>query len=75
MVPGEYTEPIPDLMNMDEAAEYLRISKKTLYNRVSLKTVPFTKVGGKNMFRKPDLDQYLENQTRKPKTGRRRRKR
>jgi len=67
---GVYTEPVPDLMNMERAANYLGISVKTLYNWISNEKILFTKVGGKNKFRKSDLGQYLENQTHKPLTRR-----
>lgn len=63
VAPGEYTEPVPDLMNMDEAAKYLGIRAKTLYNWVSDQRILVTKVGRLNKFRKEDLDRYLENQT------------
>ncbi|MCD6162878.1 MAG: helix-turn-helix domain-containing protein [candidate division Zixibacteria bacterium] len=70
-----YTEPASNLMNMDEASTYLGISVSTLYNWISGDNFEVIKVGGKNKFRKSDLEQYLENQTKKPKTGRRRGKR
>ena len=73
--PEEYAERVPDLMNMNEAANFLGISVKTLYNWVNAKYIPYTKVGRKNKFRKSDLDQYLEDQTRKPETERRRKRR
>ena len=69
--PEEYAERVPDLMNMNEAAKYLGISINTLYNWVSDEKIAVTKVGGKNKFRKAELDQYIENQTKKPKTIRR----
>jgi len=67
---GEFAEPVPDFMNMDEAAGYLGIGVKTLYNWISDEKIPFTKVGRLNKFRKEDLDQYLENRTHKLGTGR-----
>jgi len=39
------------------------------FNYFSDEKIPFTKVGRKNMFRKSDLDQYLENQAPKPRTS------
>lgn len=74
VAPGE-SAPVPDLMGLDEAANFLGISVNTLYNWINDEKIQVTKVGRLNKFRKEDLDRYLENQTRKPKTGRRSRKR
>lgn len=55
---------IPNLLGHDEAAKYLRISSKTLYNWVSSEKIMVTKVGGTNKFRKTDLDNWLQSHTR-----------
>lgn len=56
-------ESVPELMNMKEAARYLGIEEKTLYNWVSDEKIPVTKVGGRNKFLKKYLDNWLEQQT------------
>lgn len=48
-------------LNMVEASEYLRISKNTLYSLTSGKKIRFYKHGSYNLFKKEDLDAYLDN--------------
>ncbi len=59
----QMAESVPELMNMEEAARYLGIEEKTLYNWVSAEKIPVTKVGGRNKFRKEFLDNWLDQQT------------
>lgn len=63
---AQYSPQIPDLMNVDEIAEYLGIKPKTVYNWVSAEKIPVTKVGGRDKFRKAEIDNWLDQQT---KTG------
>jgi len=49
----------------DETAEYLRISKATLYNYVYKRRIPFHKVGGRVLFIFEELDMWIEKQTLK----------
>ena len=51
--------PIPDLMTTDEAAAYLRLSERKLYELVANGAVPCTKVTGKWLFPKAALDRWL----------------
>ncbi|MFZ0931742.1 MAG: helix-turn-helix domain-containing protein [Syntrophobacteraceae bacterium] len=44
----------------DELAEYLAISKATVYRLVNKRQLPFNKVGGMLRFRKDDIERYLE---------------
>jgi len=43
------------------AAAYLGISQSKLYQMVSRREIPFYKVGGKILFKREDLDAYLES--------------
>jgi len=46
-------------MNLDKAAEYLSISKGTLYNLVNKRKISFHKPNGKLLyFRREDLDAF-----------------
>lgn len=45
-------------MNTDEAAVYLKMSKKTLYNNIE--SIPHVKRGGKLIFKEGSLRQYME---------------
>jgi excisionase family DNA binding protein len=58
-----FEDKIPELMTQDEAADYLGISPKTLYNWVSSMKIPVTKIGGLNKFRRKDLDLWVDNRS------------
>ncbi|KKM88493.1 hypothetical protein LCGC14_1258140 [marine sediment metagenome] len=47
------------LFKIQEAAEYLRVARQTLYNLVNRKEIPFLKAGGSLRFRKSELDEWL----------------
>src|SRR3989442_15526737 len=48
-----------DLLTTDEAATYLRLSERKLYELVANGAVPCTKVTGKWLFPKAALDRWL----------------
>src|SRR5262249_60574620 len=48
-----------DLLTTDEAAAYLRLSERKLYELVASGAVPCTKVTGKWLFPKAALDRWL----------------
>jgi putative molybdopterin biosynthesis protein len=50
---------MPDLMTTEEAASYLRLSERKLYELVANGAVPCTKVTGKWLFPKAALDRWL----------------
>lgn len=55
-----------DLMDYQEAADYLTIHKRTLRRYVELGLIPVQRVGpGVIRFRRADLDRYLAAQRRK----------
>lgn len=48
-----------DMLNSDEAAEYLGVGKSNLYKLTSNREIPFYKPGGKACyFKREDLDNY-----------------
>ncbi len=47
------------LFKIQEAAQYLRVARQTLYNLVNRKEIPFLKAGGSLRFRKSELDKWL----------------
>ena len=51
------------LLTMDEASEYLGISKLTLYGWVSARKLGFVKVGRLVKFRQQDLEKWIEQHT------------
>lgn len=56
-----------DLMERAEVMEYLRISRGTLDKIQRRREIPFAKVGKKVLFRKRDIDSWLESKTIKPR--------
>ena len=50
---------MPDLLTTDEAATYLRLSERKLYELVANGVVPCTKVTGRWLFPKVALDRWL----------------
>jgi len=50
-----------NLITPDELAEFLKISKSSVYRLVDERKLPFCKVGGSLRFRKSDIDKYLDD--------------
>lgn len=48
------------VMTKAEAIEYMRISVATIDRLMKSRTLPFIKVGKKVLFRKSDIDKFLE---------------
>ena len=51
------------LLTMDEASEYLGISKLTLYGWVSARKLGFVKVGRLVKFKQQDLEKWIDQHT------------
>ncbi len=54
------------ILTINEASEYLRLSKPTLYRLTSTKKIPFLKVGGKVLFKLQELTDWLDSQSVEP---------
>ena len=50
------------LLDVQEAAEYLKTTPATLRCRVSRRQVPFVKIGRSVRFRVSDLDKWIDRQ-------------
>lgn len=55
-----------EYLTADEAATYLKITKKAIYNRVYRKQIPFTRIGRTLRFPKGELDRLLKARTQQP---------
>lgn len=67
---------MPENLIESEAAAYMRLRPGTLTNWRSLGTGPkYTKAGGRVVYRKADLDRWLEKHAHDPEAPRPRRKR
>lgn len=51
------------LLNVQEAASYLRISTSTLYRWVHQKKIKYVKIGSRVLFSQDSLDEYINNNT------------
>ena len=58
-----------EFLTIDEAAEYTRLSKPTIYRLTSRKQIPFVKVGGKVLFKFVRLEKWLESQSVEPEVN------
>ena len=47
-------------LTLNEAAEYLRISRKQIYNLKASNKIPFYKLEGKILFKTSELDRIIE---------------
>jgi excisionase family DNA binding protein len=56
------------LLTMDEASEYLGVSKLTLYGWVSARKLSFVKVGRLVKFKVDHLEKWIEQHTVKART-------
>lgn len=50
----------PEIMNIDEAAAFLKMAKQTVYSKTSQRTLPYFKRGKRVFFRKEELLSWLE---------------
>jgi len=54
------------LITPNELAEFLQISKSSVYLLVETRKIPFYKIGGSLRFRKSDIDEYLQKSVFQP---------
>jgi DNA binding domain, excisionase family len=55
------------LLTAKEVAEYLRLSKSTIYKMTSQRIIPFIKLNnGKVLFKLSDINAWLEKRKNKP---------
>jgi excisionase family DNA binding protein len=58
-------KPMPDIMNVHQAAEYLGVSSDTLYRYATAGTVPAFKLGNRWRFSKTMIDAWVQTQCSK----------
>jgi excisionase family DNA binding protein len=54
-----------DIITIKELAEYLKIAEKTAYRFALEKKIPGFKVGNAWRFRKKEIDEWIEKQSKK----------
>ncbi|HYH52629.1 MAG TPA: helix-turn-helix domain-containing protein [Solirubrobacterales bacterium] len=57
------------LFDMAEAAEYLGMTERWMKDQLQYGTIPRTKLGRLNRFRKSHLDKWIEENTTMPEGG------
>jgi excisionase family DNA binding protein len=50
----------PELMNVDQAAEFLKLKPSTVYGKTSKKQIPHQRKGGKLYFNKTELLEWVK---------------
>jgi excisionase family DNA binding protein len=56
----EKVAPMEKLMTLEEVADYLRLSKDTVYRLANTGKLPASKVGNQWRFRRDDVDAWLD---------------
>ena len=49
----------PEVMTIDQVAEYLQLHKQVVYRHVRNKTIPASRIGGTLRFKKSIIDAWL----------------
>jgi len=57
---------VDKLITPNELAEFLQISKSSVYLLAETRKIPFCKIGGSLRFRKNDIDEYIQKSTFEP---------
>lgn len=57
--------PLPDVMDIAQAASYLQISTDTMYRYAATSYVPAFRLGNRWRFRKALIDAWMEEKTQK----------
>ncbi|GGF49187.1 helix-turn-helix domain-containing protein [Echinicola rosea] len=61
LVDQTHSEYGSEVMSIDEAAKFLKLTKSTLYKKTSLNEIPFCKTGKVIVFFKKDLVEWLKD--------------
>jgi excisionase family DNA binding protein len=56
---------VPKLLTVNEAAEFLQVSRATIYNLINQKNLPFVKIGRSTRFSESALLNWIEEQNKK----------
>jgi excisionase family DNA binding protein len=63
--PVSIGKPVSDILTIDEAADFLRKKKKTIYGLVAKKGIPFIKEGRNLRFSRERLETWIKSFQRK----------
>lgn len=54
--------PAPDILTLEEVAEYLRLTPQTIYKWAQERRIPAAKLGKEWRFRKSIIDKWVDDQ-------------
>jgi excisionase family DNA binding protein len=57
---SENAKPVNEIFDVEELAQYLHVSTKWVYKRTHLKEIPHHKVEGVLLFRRRDIDKWVD---------------
>ena len=60
---------VPDLMTVPEVARYLRLKERKIYDLLARRSIPCTRVSGKWLFPRQQVDLWLRQNSDLPPTG------
>lgn len=55
------------IMDMNEICSYIKYQKTSIYGLIQKKKIPYIKAGGRILFRKSEIDNWLDKGRRKTK--------
>jgi len=55
----DIAKPSPEVMTIDQVAEYLQLHKQVVYRHVRNKTIPASRIGATLRFKKSIIDAWL----------------
>jgi len=55
----------PEVMTIDQLAEYLQLHRQVIYRHVRRGNIPASRIGGTIRFKKSIIDRWLEESARK----------
>lgn len=58
-VSDKQSAPVAEVFNLNQAAEYVSLSKSAIYKKTSEKNIPHFKKGKKLYFKRSELDEWL----------------
>jgi excisionase family DNA binding protein len=63
---GKRAEQHDDIFDVSSLAKHLGVNPSWVYKQVSMKTIPYFKIGKYTRFRKKDIDKWIEGQMLRP---------
>lgn len=58
-VPDKQLAPVAEVLNLNQASEYISLSKSAIYKKTSERNIPHFKKGKKLYFKRSELDEWL----------------